>query len=119
MKRLRQTAASPPAQRRRYTVSRTSAMPDRLAFRLPNPQVAHGLQTDRIKGRGEGRHVMRQQIDLDHHSRRQDQHAHNQKPDAAIQKDAPHHEQRKQQREAGIKQNVERDLEQASAAKSP
>ena len=90
-----------PAITQMTTISRTMARPDGLAAGLPDAQVAHGLQADGVKGGGEGRQVVGDEKDFDDHAGGQDEHADDQKADAAIEKDAAHHDERRKQHDAG------------------
>ena len=61
---------------------------------------------------------MREKINLNRQSSRQHGHAKNQKAHAAIEKHAAHHEERGQQREAGVKEEHESDLRQGMGHKA-
>ena len=60
---------------------------------------------------------MRDEINFNDHSGRKDERAQNQEADAAIEKDAAHHDQRRKQSEAGKKLEAADDFEEVSGKK--
>jgi len=83
-----------------------------FATRPPNLEVAHSLQTDGIEGRCERREIVRNKRYFDRHAGSQDQHSQNQEADAAIVKDAAHHDERRQQDQSGIELKASEDRDE-------
>ena len=85
---------------------------DRIATRLPDAQVTHGLKADGIEGGCEGREVVGDEEDFDDHSCAKNEYTEDEEANAAIEEDSPDHEQRRKQRKTGIKLETANDLDQ-------
>jgi hypothetical protein len=78
----------------------------------PNAEVPHGLQADGIESRCKGRKIVRDEKGLDQHSGCKYEDAQNQEAYAAIEKNAVHHDERRQQGQSGIEFKVSEDLDE-------
>jgi hypothetical protein len=72
--------------------------------------VAHGLQADGIEEDGECGHIVGDEVDLDAHADHDDEQTHNQEADAAIEQDAAHHDERREQARCRRKTRASRPL---------